>query len=741
MERISKVEDQVCTSDIEARSPNMVRTILDEASGQAPVDASYFLATTFEHTPETDQCCTPQDLKAEIPMVFSPPQSEQKPNPGKRVAFKDMFEEFIDFPSQDDSKDGDILKDEDPGQKLLIQRLEQYGADVTAEIMAAKPEVNEKALKAQIPSLDSTALVDPRAKSKAAKMINQKVKEMEIIAIQTKQAEETKLNWVPIPQKLTQIDLNEHVEEPGSTASFVEKPDKILRSEQLLYKEPGLRLLDADDEDDEVLEEDAELTQTLTADVLENIVPQKRRAGYVSDRGPEETIAQAAGPLGTSSAHIQEPYHYDPSDLAMIVDSHDSPPRQRSSPSAPRSKQQDRSQAGQNVIDDIPEPNFRTKKMKVAAKPSLWDGIASTDSFSAAGSLTSFLDLRGGKFKKPKERPNASPIMEEMDLDPILVSQRAATPSSDVCHPLARSGSLRHPKEHIEMPSTPNGECAVGNLTPLPEITGLSGQRTVIVDSAMVNNRQLFAFLERQGRDSLTIIYRELQGMPSVILSPKTCIIYTTFQALTQRSLPGQTARQCNNTPQQMIKHLRLEFETIFVLISMLASLRTSVSLSQMNTMTDFSSSCASIEPGFPNGQIVPLWIPIEDTPAELVTESPLCHWTWSLISRHAFRNLTTPSSQWEEEHIGIIQEETLWELFLRKAGMNAMAAQVILGRLKRPEGQPQDGMTPRSRPESERTWGLGKFISMPAEERLKLFGGLVGISAIERVNLALDCI
>ena len=100
---------------------------------------------------------------------------------------------------------------------------------------------------------------------------------------------------------------------------------------------------------------------------------------------------------------------------------------------------------------------------------------------------------------------------------------------------------------------------------------------------------------------------------------------------------------------------------------------------------------------------------------------------------------MTTPSVSGEEELIRIIQEETLWELFLRKAGMNAMAAQVILGMLKRPERHPQEGVVAGGRPESGRTWGLGKFVSMPPDERLRVFGGLVGVSAIERINDVMD--
>ena len=748
VERASKVEDQVCTSEVEARSPTTVRAILEETSMLAPVDHIDFPAahpTIFEPTPEANQGLTFHDLKVEIPMVLSPPQSEQKQKCGKRVAFKNMFEEFINFPSPDKSEDGVILTKEQNPDQLLIQRLERFEADMKEEIMNSKPDISNRALRVQVPTLDDVGIADPRANAASTELLVQSLRRTGITSIKTEPAAETKLNWVPIPRKLTQIDLNEHAEGPESIEQFIKKPNKILSSEQLLYKEPGLRLLDADDEDDDIMDQDSELALALMAGVPEKVVPQKRHMeelitiGGSLPRKMPSCNASSKPVRDANAISIEVPTH---------ASSYNDPLPYLPSSSVPQWQRQGQPAANQKDVEDLPEPIFKPKKMKIAKCSLLRNVGISTESFSAGGSLSSFLELRGSKFKKPilpglvsQEGYDSFRSIAEMDTDPIVVSQRTCPSRGGTCQPLARSGPLRQPNENIEVPSTPNGERSVASPVILPEIPKLTGQRTVIVDSALVNDRQLLSFLERQGKHSLTIIYRDLHGKPNVILNPKTCIMYTTFQALTQRSLPGQMPKQCISTPQEVIRHLALEFETTFVLVTVSASLKASISDSQMNTLADFSRFCVSVGSGSRGMHVVPLWIPTEDNLCESMGKGSLCRWTWSLISRHAFRNMTTPSSMGKAEHIGMIQEETLWEVFMRRAGMNAMAAQVVLGRLKRPEGHPHDGVTSVGRSESERTWGLGRFVSMPPEERLKLFSGLVGVGAIERINNVLDCI
>lgn len=78
-----------------------------------------------------------------------------------------------------------------------------------------------------------------------------------------------------------------------------------------------------------------------------------------------------------------------------------------------------------------------------------------------------------------------------------------------------------------------------------------------------------------------------------------------------------------------------------------------------------------------------------------------------------------------------LLEMETLWELFLRRAGLNVYAAQAIVNQLKAPisnNGMPEPG-----------SHGLSSFVTMTRAERLRRFGQLVGPRVLERVSMAVD--
>lgn len=79
-----------------------------------------------------------------------------------------------------------------------------------------------------------------------------------------------------------------------------------------------------------------------------------------------------------------------------------------------------------------------------------------------------------------------------------------------------------------------------------------------------------------------------------------------------------------------------------------------------------------------------------------------------------------------------MIHDETLWELFLRQAGLNPVAAQVVLATLKRPDAHDF---------QAEQSWGLRRLVQMKAEERANMFGEMIGRRAVERLSTVLDMI
>jgi hypothetical protein len=102
--------------------------------------------------------------------------------------------------------------------------------------------------------------------------------------------------------------------------------------------------------------------------------------------------------------------------------------------------------------------------------------------------------------------------------------------------------------------------------------------------------------------------------------------------------------------------------------------------------------------------------------------EETLSKWVASTIAQNRVAGDST-----------LIEEETHWEIFLRRAGLNAFAAQAIISELKEPEG-----VNPLS-PSKAGLFGIVAFVEMTVEQRIARFGPLCGKGLIERVSAVID--
>jgi hypothetical protein len=68
-----------------------------------------------------------------------------------------------------------------------------------------------------------------------------------------------------------------------------------------------------------------------------------------------------------------------------------------------------------------------------------------------------------------------------------------------------------------------------------------------------------------------------------------------------------------------------------------------------------------------------------------------------------------------------LLADETHWELFLRRAGLNAFAAQLIIAALKVPDGVDIPS------PSKAGHYGLTAFVEMGREQRMARFGPMCG--------------
>lgn len=484
---------------------------------------------------------------------------------------------------------------------------------------------------------------------------------------------EAKTSWEPFKFDTTKINLKAPTKyDPKCLSKFISPPVDIVQSSQLLFKEPGLRIFDDDEFSEEELEEDDELAE-LTLKSPEPQIPQKRPV--IDD---------------------------------LLADL----PLNRAWPSSHR---------------DFGQPELGTVRPQVPF----------SGSFSTAKALDSFLDLRGGKFKRMNSHPRLPSILEIAD-DPIQ-TQTQDNRAVRACQSLDQTRhSSKGTMSIVQVPATPvKRKAGEQEANKVLEVKPLTWKRSIMVKTALLKtHRSLITFLERQGGSQLEIIYRETdfdhvpsnttREQPEIILNPMSCLIFTNIQALSQRNLPGQNPTSSENVVRSQVQTLAHEYDSVFVIATIP---RTTGGFSQSHTdsMSAFTGYCASLKPS----TAIPIWaIPASDLAK---VEETTHAWTWSCVCQHAY-----PTTIQREPNVSLspvpatlIHDETSWEYFLRKAGMNPMAAQIVLGMLPR-NSTPRPGRV-------EETWGLSRFVSMSATERIDMFGAVIGRRAIERVNSVLD--
>lgn len=201
-----------------------------------------------------------------------------------------------------------------------------------------------------------------------------------------------------------------------------------------------------------------------------------------------------------------------------------------------------------------------------------------------------------------------------------------------------------------------------------------------------------------------------LAAEADLIVSPVTGIVITTLLKAMQKPLPGHKGL---SAVRERIRNVALRYEHLIVLVSegnRVDETARDLTPSECTGYADFVGFVTGLD---------------ADTQTCYVGggDDTLAKWLISLAMRHA------PEAANVQDII--IQDETLWELFLRRAGMNAYAAQAILGQLKCPDDVP----------ESEAgQYGLPAFVRMMPAERVQLFRGLMGGERVlSRVNDVLE--
>lgn len=188
-----------------------------------------------------------------------------------------------------------------------------------------------------------------------------------------------------------------------------------------------------------------------------------------------------------------------------------------------------------------------------------------------------------------------------------------------------------------------------------------------------------------------------------ISLSPITGIIITNILKVRQRPLPGSQAQ----TPlRDRVQKVSQKYETLLVLVSESnpsGEFSGALAPSDITAYADFVSFTVALD-GDINVQLVP------------GAEQTMASWVCAFLSQNSYKSHDTKRL--------LSSEETPWEIFLRRAGMNVFAAKILSKTLLEQAGAS----------------GLAAFLTMSVQERVARFAVLLGGEKILRLTAkALD--
>lgn len=487
-----------------------------------------------------------------------------------------------------------------------------------------------------------------------------------------------KLQWNPFSSKLAKVDPKQ--DPPPCDDKVWQKiigseNEEVIDSSGMTWKPPGLRILQVDEEEDEI--EPGKFYRDQPQDISSLVKKRKKELEQDELEGNMDTRGQQPSlfPTGLNSS------------LARLQDT----PRHR--------KQNDILAAAQKTqLDSAHEK-----------QPDMLLGGA----FSAGNLIENFKELRGAK----KTKLHDSSYFTSK-------SHKDAVPK-----PSKSAGADQHEQVPIPIRKSPLPIPAAATPLPAPCLIVPSTPIGAIVSSTLLKHRTLIKHLESL-LPSLTLVERDFSAhntttwMPGsvtrspvtspldyeadLVISPSTGILISSFQKVKQRPLPGQKGK---TAIQSRLCKVSARYEKLIVLVTEERKDETTDGLDDNGclALTEFI--------GFASG--LPTSITVQFVAGG---EETLAKWVASMIVQHRIANGTS-----------LLADETHWELFLRRAGLNAYAAQQIVAELKPPQG------VNGSSPSKSGHFGLAAFVEMGRENRLAKFGPVCGRKLIERVSDVVD--
>ena len=629
----------------------------------------------------------PKDLKVEVPL--SPPYSDQLP-PWKRksVLLSEVLPELNaelplplakpeDISSDDvDASLGEIIKPVAVKAERAIEQEQLQEADTI--------------LRVQVPIMDFSLPIPPwEAKSQATKannedeLLKKDLTEMKALHFSkhfwpTSGQAEQELKWAPFPVALGNNDNRESIPDNGEIEKYIEPPERV-DVETLTWKRDGLRILDEPAESDEELEEGEFPDENEISFLI------RKRKLELEEEEEEEHARPSGNISNAANARLQS--------------------KEYSDTSVSESKRISKTPTRETASESTHQRDFFNA------------------SFSDMGTLEDYINVRRGQLPRrnvTSDHQFAKGPQPSESVDPypskgaFQANLQTASPHTAVL-----------PSPMLSIPSSPrwfiiSASSFLSNRSLCRRVQRLYPAADFIERDFALHQQHETRQRPQPKANATSMSLVTMVDEADMLLSPSTGLIWTSLQKIKQRSLPGRVNR---SAVRERIYRTSTRYERLLVLISQ--NRDTDPSFDSVGT--DVQSLDADDSTALAEFTIFCSTVPDEvQTSFVAGGEEDLAKWIVAAMVKYGMN---------PDQEIKLLQEETLWEVFLRRVGMNAFAAQAVLSTLKAPD---QDEVNTAGMPGGD--FGLTAFVKMSVEERLVLFETLLGgRRLLERVSSVVD--
>ncbi|TLD37753.1 hypothetical protein E2P81_ATG03428 [Venturia nashicola] len=651
------------------------------------------------------------DLKVEVPLTPQNPSSSSPAKKVKRVTFPEMLHEYVpDAPILDDVSQPMRNSDESV-EAFFNDIIEPMALEASRALEQEQLQEADSLYRMKVPVADFSSPNPPwkiysrKGSGKDAVGVTEldlqrgllrDVKRDNLRHFPTWSGGskiERQLPWSPFPPELGKVELEAGIsittddraaQYLQSIMDFMSLED-VVNSDNLTWKPDGLRILDDIDESEDELE-DMEI-EPPEANDIEGLLRKRRRE--LEDEQPAGEHRPVQRPFGTPvrscdgpSTLIEEPWPGNAKNRVEVSWT-------QLNVAVPRIEKL-RAQSLDKSPQSMTIPSLPRESSGGAAQPLSRNASLFGTTFSAASALSNFMQNMGKASKKPE----------------TAVLKSAPAPNAPI--PAAAPKAF----------SQPDSYTAPAHPFPFPPVPDDPPSAFFILSSTLLQDKRSLVRSISKHLPNANCVERDFATLPQaneadILISPATGLIFTTIQKIRQKALPGQKT-QLRGIRERLMK-LSLRYERLIVLISEGAAEGGSGRIMDerdCEALSEFNGFAAGLD-----ADVVVSFVP--------GGEEELVKWVVGCMVKYCLTHV-------RGEEVSLLQDETLWEQFLRRVGLNAFAAQLILADLK-DTSDPDVQMGEASSSElststsGRRDFGIRAFIRMQPQERIQRFESLIG--------------